>query len=288
VRFDGGGLLAVNGQSLCPGWPDIVAAGNGDVIISWVADLSLYSLEKYLRAEKFRADGGSAWGGPVTVFDAYPLPFAHFPRIAADGNGGAFLAWHYVPFFIYNSAVQHLDADGNELWGHNGVDVSTGPFYNHIEPTMSFDSATGDLLVFWDERNEFQSAWGVYGQKFSVDGRRMWGDQGLELLPVDRVPKRFLRSVPCENGAMLFFIDQPKSHSYEDRVMGMRVESNGKLLWPNGTVEVGSYLSVKGHPAIAVNDSGAATLVWDDERNGNWDTVDIYGQKVNADGTLGN
>jgi len=287
VRFETGGGIAVNGQGICPGWPDIVPAENGNVIVSWVTDIDLYSQTKFLRAEKFGPDGETVWDGPVTVFDAYSLPVAHFPRMTADGNGGAFVVWHYVPFLIYNSAVQHLDAEGNELWGHNGVDVSIDPFYNHIDPTMSYDAETGDLYVFWDERNEFQSAWGVFGQKFSVDGRRMWKDQGLELLPLGRVERRYLRSLPCENGALLFFIDRPKG-GLEDRIMGMRIESNGKLLWPGGTVEIGSYLTIKGHPALSANKTGAVTVVWDDERDGDWNTVDIYGQKVNPDGTLGN
>lgn len=287
ARFDGGGLLAVNGQGLWPGWPDIVAAEDGNVIVSWVTDMSLITTQKFLRVEKFGAGGESVWGGPVTVFDAFSLPVAHFPRMTPDGDGGAFVVWHYVPFLIYNSAVQHLDSDGNELWGHNGVDVSTSEFYNHIDPTMSYDPVTGDLLVFWDERNAFQTAWGVYGQKFSADGRRMWGEQGLELLPLGRVERRYLRSLPCENGALLFFIDRPKG-DLEDRIMGMRIEANGKLLWPDGTVEVGSYLSIKGHPALTMNKDGAVTVVWDDERDGDWSTVDIYGQKINLDGTLGN
>jgi hypothetical protein len=287
ARFEGGGLLAVNGQGLWPGWPDIVAAEDGSVIVSWITDLNLISAEKFLRAEKFGPAGESVWGGPVTVFDAFSLPVAHFPRMTPDGNGGAFLVWHYVPFLIYNSAVQHLDADGTELWGDNGVDVSTNPFYNHLDPTMTYNAETGDLLVFWEERNANQSAWGIFGQKFSVDGRRMWGDQGLELLPVERVELLHLLSLPCENGALLFFSDRPKG-GLEDRVMGMRIEANGKLLWPGGTIEVGSYLSIKGHPALTVDRSGAATIVWDDQRDGDWNTVDIYGQKVNLDGTLGN
>ena len=287
-RFDGGGLIAVNGQGVFPGWPNLAPAEDGNVIISWVADTDLYSPTKFLLVEKFGPDGESVWGDPVTVFDVCSLTPAYRPHIASDGNGGAFVLWHYAPSLIFNSAVQHLDADGTELWGHNGVDVSTGDLYNHIDPTMSLDAETGEVYVFWDERNVYQSAWGVYGQKFSADGRRMWGDTGAELLPVDRVPKRFLRSVPTGDGAMLFLVDRPKGNPDEDRVIGMRIDSNGKLLWNGGTIEVGSYLSNKGHLALAIDDSGAANLVWDDERDGDWDTVDVYGQKVNPDGALGN
>jgi len=39
--------------------------------------------------------------------------------------------------------------------------VSTDTTRHHIDPATAFDPATGEFFVFWNERNSFQSQWGI-------------------------------------------------------------------------------------------------------------------------------
>jgi hypothetical protein len=288
VRFAFGGLTLVREPGAAPAFPDVVAAEDGSVIISWVADNLLESDSKFLLAQKFGADGGKLWPKPVSVFDACSLPVAYMPTLQSDGAGGALLAWHYTPWLIYNAAVQHLDASGQELFPHNGVNVATNPDLYHYYPAMSYDAATGAIYIFFREYDSVHGEYGLYGQLFSPSGERLWGDDGKVFIPLSSIEVSSPVSLPAERGAMAFWMDRHTGSWDDIRVLAMRVDDQGNLLWTGAPVLVSIYPSAKGDLQVAGDPYGNAMLVWDDERNEEITEQDLYGQNVNADGTLGN
>ena len=283
LRFAAGGIPVVAEPGEDPAFCDLVPAGAGDVILAWVRDISTFMSPRHLRAEKFGADGLSVWGASVSVHDQNSLPIAYQPELLPDGAGGAVLLWHRFLGSSYNSLVQRLDAAGAELWPHGGVEVSTLAGMNHISPSFTHDAATGDTYVFWDERNGSQSQWGVFGQRFDAAGVRLWGDGGLGFLPTDTLYKWAIRTLPAPGGAMVFWIDEPAGYG-NDRVRGLRVDAAGSWQWGAAPVDVASLLSGKSRLPVAAGPTGAALLIWEDDRAG---SVDVFGQSVNADGSLG-
>ena len=283
LRFAAGALAVAGEAGEDPGFPALVPAGAADVIVCWVRDISTYMSPRHLRAERFDASGASAWDGPVVVYDETVLPIAYQPEILPDGAGGAILLWHRYLGGVYNSAVQRLDAAGNELWPHQGLVVSTLAGMYHISPTFSFDGDSGDTYVFWDERNTAQSAWGIGGQRFDATGNRLWGASGRIFLPTSSLYLWALRALPAAGGALLFWIDEPGGYG-ADRVRGFRVDDMGNWLWGTEPVGVATLLSGKSRLPVAAAPDGTALLIWEDDRGG---TVDVYGQNVRPDGTLG-
>ena len=278
-----GGTQVVTSAGETPGFCDVAASSGGSVIVSWLRDISgLYTL-KHLRAERFDAAGLSLWGGYVDVYSGASLPIGYHPSIQSDGAGGALFVWHRSLSNLFNSYAQHLDADGNELFGAQGVTVSTLGGMFHIDPTLSFVPATGETFVFWNERNTNQSAWGLSAQKFDAAGARQWGTSGLSLMPVDSTNKTSIRSLPAADGAMVFLIEETAGWG-SDRIIGMRVDGSGNQVWPGSPIEIASTLSVKARLPVTVDPFGAVKLIWEDDRGG---TVDVYGQSVMADGGLG-
>jgi hypothetical protein len=185
---------------------------------------------------------------------------------------------------MFSARFQRLRADGVEMFAHNGVLVATGPTTHHIDPALAWDMDGEEAYVFWNERNSAQSMWGIYGQRLSDAGDRLWGDTGLVLAPVSTLYKNYPRTVPCTNGAMVFWAEEPTGSFYEDRLIGLRVDASGGLVWPGSPIGVSTLLSAKHRYPVVINAQEMAVLVWEDDRNG---TVDLYGQNVNADGTLG-
>jgi len=278
-----GGLAVAGDAGESPGFPALVPAGAGDVIVCWVRDMSTYMSPRHLRAERFDAAGASTWGGPVEVYNETTLPIAYQPEILPDGAGGAVLLWHRYLGGVYNSAVQRLDADGNELWPHQGLVVSTLGGMYHISPTFTVDEASGDTYVFWDERNTNQSQWGIAGQRFDAAGSRLWGASGRSFLPTSPLYLYHLRALPATGGALLFWIDEPGGYG-NARVRGFRADNAGNWLWGTEPLGVATLLSGKARLPVASAPDGTALLVWEDDRGG---TVDVYGQNVRPDGTLG-
>jgi hypothetical protein len=269
-----------------PAFCDLVAGWDGSIIVSWVRDISTFASPRHVRVRKFNADGAPGWPSFQSVYDeGSGVPIAHWPGIATDGNGGALLWWHRADGgSMYNAFVQHVDAFGFQLWPHNGVAVSTVTTQHHIDPTLSYDPASSNTYVFWNERNAVQSQWGIYGQRFDAIGNRNWGNQGLAFVPLSTVFKDAPRSVPIGNGAMVFVRDEPTGQFGKDRVLGLRVDAAGTKLWGSNPVVVSSVLSSKSRLPVAIGCEGAARMVWEDDRNG---TIDVYGQCVLPAGTLG-
>ncbi len=283
VELSPGGMQVVSSPGETPGFCDVAAAGDGSVIVSWLRDLSGLYTPKHLRAERFSSTGTSLWGGYVDIYSAASLPIGYHPSIQSDGAGGALLYWHRSLNNYFNSFAQHLDADGTELFGAGGAAVSTLGGLHHIDPTLSYDSATGETYVFWNERNGSQSAWGLSGQKFSAAGARQWGSNGIALMPVNADYKYAIRSLPAAGGSLVFLIEEAAGWG-QDHILGMRIDDAGDQVWPGGILPIASTLSGKSRLPVTVDPSGAAKLVWEDDRMG---TVDVYGQNVNADGSLG-
>lgn len=280
-----GGVPVAGDPGEDPGFQAIVPADQGNVIVTWVRDISTFQSPRHVRAQKFAPNGSAVWKAPVAVFDTTSVPIAHTPRLHPDGAGGALVLWHRSQANFFNALVQHLDAGGAELFPHNGMAVSNVVNRHHLDPTFAYREDTGESFVFWNERNANQSQWGILGQKLSATGDRAWGDAGIVLLPVDTIFKSAPRCTPYADGAMVFLADEPTGQFGQDRVLGMRVDAAGNQVWPQVPTLVSSHLSSKSRLPVAIGPTGVVTLAWEDDRSG---TADVYGQNVNPDGTLGN
>jgi len=282
-QFAAGGIPVAGETGESPGFCQVVPDASGGVIVSWIRDMSIYLSPRHFWTERFNSSGVSVWGAPVIIYDTYSLPLGYVPEIQVDGSGGAVYLWHRSSGSTYNSFVQHLNANGTELLTAGGLAVSTIAGMHHISPTMAIDTGSGDIYVFWDERNGSQSQWGIFGQRITPDGLRDWGNGGRQFLPTDALYKLAFRALPADAGAMLFWIDQPGGYG-NDRIRGFRVASDGSYLWGNSPVVVSDTLSGKSRLPVAQAAAGMAILIWEDDRAG---TVDVFGQNVNLDGTLG-
>jgi len=288
VRFGEGGIALSNGKGGAPAFPDLAPSDDGGVIVCWLTDNRFDSTKKYLVAQKFAADGSTVWNKPVSVFDEYSIPRAYKPGILADGEGGAFLVWYFAPWLIYNSAIQHLDADGVEIFPHNGVTFSTNLDIDHLAPTMTFDALSGEVYVFVREYDSWSGRYGIYGQRFSPQGDRLWGDTGAALVPLGTVDVSPPLAVSSMGGSLVFWMDRPTMSWDNVRVLGMRVESDGSIGWGGEPISVSTTKSEKARLVLGADPFGGGMLVWEDRRNNELTGKDIYGQNVNADGTLGN
>ena len=282
-RFPMGGLSVVSVPNEDPAFPRLVAAEAGGVIMIWVRDISAYMSPRHLRAQKFSTAGAGIWPAVVNVYDASSVPMGYGPDLYADGADGALVLWHSAPVDMFNSRVQHLSSAGVEIFAHNGLTVSTATTRHHIDPTLSFLPSTGEILVFWNERNPNQSQWGIYGQKLTSVGTRAWGTEGIAFVPVNTVYKYTQRSAPCADGAIAFFITDIGGAG-SSHVLGFRVDGAGKFVWPDSLIDISTYPSSKSRLPIKSDAAGVVTLVWEDGRQ---DFADVYGQNVHPDGRLG-
>jgi hypothetical protein len=284
LRYAAGGLRIAGDPGESPAFSCPVASLGGSVIVSWVRDISSYSSPRHLYAQRFAPDGSAVWPVVVHIYDQVALPMGFRPTITSDSVGGVLSTWNAAETSLHTVRVQHLNALGNELFGHNGARVTLDATRNHIAPTLTYHPDTGECFVFWDERNSQQSTWGLYGQRLSTIGTRLWGDQGHTFIPLNTVYKTMFRSTPCADGAIVLWFEETAGPYLGNVVRAMRADASGATVWPQPIETIASTLSDKRRlPVIATPDE-MVIAIWEDSRSGE---LDIYGQNVNPDGTLG-
>jgi len=266
--------------------PDLAPADNDKVVVFWKDSFGPpWAPTTYLYTQKFDENGNEEWtSSGVNIYDKGGISAWAYPTIYSDEKGGAFYTWYDAPSLSeFNVWVQHVDSSGNELFPHNGSQASTNTQRLHMYPTLSYLSASDEVFVFWVEENTGQSQYGLYGQKFSSTGVRLWTDDGMEYIRLGSHPIDFVVSAPGYNSIYIGFFEGMSSPASEI-VNAFRVKPDGSMIGkfymigtsPNGT---------KDDLVIVATNENRALLTWSDTRNTNHD---IYAQNINPDGAIGN
>lgn len=283
LRFALGGIFVVSVGTEEPAFPDLEPSLGGDVLLMYVRDISAYISPRHIRLQRFTAAGTPVWATFTAIYDGPSIPMGYAPHISVDGAGGAVCGWHRASGNLFGTFVQRVSATGSEAFAHNGVAVTIESTRNHLDPATAFNASTGDIFVFWNERNSNQDQWGIYAQRVSPAGIRLWASTGLVIQPVSTVYKSYPRAVPVGDGAVCLFTDTPFGFN-GDRLIAYRLDSAGANVWSTVPLPVGTSPSGKSRLPLFVDGAGTTRIVWEDTRAG---TPDVYAQNVNADGTLG-
>lgn len=262
---------------------DMAESEDGSVIASFVQYI-MFSGSKHLYVQKIDATGGVLWGvDPVAVFDSGSLQYGNFPDFTTDGAGGAVLSWYDTSQSLLQCYVQHVTSAGSEAFPHNGVAVSTNDPMQRVNPSAIYQPATQDVFVFWIEENFNQSAWGIYGQKISSTGQRMWTDAGMIVTPVNAQNEQQLTVFPMEGDVFVSYMSETSAAVFH--LFVTRIDGNGDFVWTPEIIAASTAQSDKSFHESVVSNAGPALLIWDDQRS---DDGNVYGQNINPDGSLGN
>ncbi len=142
-----------------------------------------------MHAMRITGDGQTAWAAAVPMVDNQ-LPNRGTSRhthseMAPDGQGGAVVVYTEgfeqgtTPADLY---MQRVQPDGTLAFDHPGVRVSMSD-QRQFDVDLEHDPVSGDLLITW-RHGLFDAQW-VYAQRMTVDGDRLWGNNGIELSELD-------------------------------------------------------------------------------------------------------
>jgi len=281
-----GGVAIASEAGASPGFAEVVAGNNGNVIVSWVRDINFFTNIKHLRVQAFTSSGAAAWTQPTEVYDASNLPIAYSPQLLADDTGGAVLCWHVSNpnrGFLFDAYVQRLDSNGAELFPHLGVALSNAPGMNHIAPRAAFNAQTNSIFAFWSEKDSSQGLSGWYAQQVDAAGSATWGN-GIEILPVDSATKYLSYVEAMADGALAVLGWAPNGGFGQDQIIATLMDASGTQVWgqPQTVCSLPSNKSTR--LSLSMSSSEVAVVFWEDQRSGD---DDIFGQNIHSDGHLG-
>ena len=263
-------------NSTAPFEIDVISDGAGGVIVAWAEEVSGQDWDVY--TQRASASGSILWGAsPVSVCTATDIQLT--PRLAYDGFNGAILVWRDFRAGNTNADIyaHRVSSAGAPLWSSDGNALlagSTGELASIVT-----DDAGGAIVMWKDTRGGLAGS--IHGQRVDGNGIVQWAANGLEIsdfLTIDPGRPQLVRD---GSGGAIVTYSRVGVGGYD--IYAQRVNAAGAAQWASdAAVSTVSSNQVEPHPVP--NGQGGVVVAWQDTRNGD---DDIYGQQVDANGSIG-
>lgn len=266
-------------------WPQLFPSGESEVFMKYFIDTGpSWSPTRKVYVRKFNSSGANVWLNETELYNLGNITAwtQIFPMIP-DGNGGFYITWHDYSFNV-NAAtprLAHISGSGQPGLGVNGLPLSLLHSSNQFYPMPARMGNDDHIYTFWLEQNMDQTLWGIFGQKTTPQGARLWTDTGKEIIPVTTQYVSPLYVEAEADGMVLFY-----EHAYstnQSSLRAIRINSQGDLVWPQEAI-ISSAVSTKGKVVFAPFEAGQWVLAWEDNRTGD---TELFAQNMKHDGTLG-
>jgi len=267
-------------------WPQLMPAGDDDVIMKFFEDTPpVWAPTRHVFAQRYDQNGQPVWTQAAVISDAGGISAwtQIFPFIN-DGNDGFFIAWHddRDNNSLANMWVQHIGNDGSVLFAADGVEVSTMANRHHFYAHLALPEGSENIFIFWNEMDANQNDRGIYGQKVSPAGTRLWTDNGKKFIEISSTNVYPLAGRSTGADMILFY--EEYFNGVDGKIKAMRLDTDGNFVWTPEMIDMCTIQSEKVHTEVSEMNNGQWIAVWEDTRNGG---RDIYGQNIKLDGTLG-
>lgn len=273
--------------------PSIVADGNGGAIVTWY-DNRLPGggiVYRDIYAQHILGVGvDPAW--PVNGRAVCAAGGAQdSPWAAADGAGGAFIAWRDYRAGDINVAdtyAQHILSTGvpDPAWPADGQAICTAPGNQDLADFVG--DGAGGALILWSDRRT--GNYDVYAQHVLSNGAidPAWVPDGSPINTATGDQYAFSLASDGGGGFFVAWTDDPTGARAELNIGAQHVLANGLVdpLWPLGGLAVCTAPGYQLEPIIVPNGAGGAILAWSDARDAPagdpWNS-DIYGASIFVD-----
>ncbi len=266
-----------NGVVLCAVTGDqsglaITSDGSGGAIGVWADFRNGTNYDLY--AQRVNASGIAQWTANGIAFAAFAYDQSS-ASIAADGSGGAIVAWNDSRNAnspdIY---AQRLNASGADRWTAGGLRVCAAANAQY-SPVVSSDGAGGAVVAWQDYRSAV--TYDIYAQRISASGTVQWAGDGVALSIASGD-----QTGPCivgdsAGGAIVAWQDY---RAASGDVYAQRIDLSGTTLWAADGAPVCTSTNLQYLLSIVSNGNGGAIIAWQDDRSGT--TYDIYAQRIDG------
>ncbi len=267
-------------------WPQLMAVGNDSVIMKYFEDTGpVYSPTRHVYAQKYDVNGNAVWAQPALISNAAGISAwtQIFPMVN-DDNDGFYIAWHddRDNNMLSSIYVQHISSEGQVLFPANGVEASTMGNRNHFYANLAKAPVSDNIFVYWNEMDGNQNDRGIYGQKLSPSGSRLWNTNGKVFIEISSTNVYPLASRASDSDMVVIYNEY--YNALDAGIKAMRIDTNGSYVWSGGKLTMSSVQSEKLHEVANDFNHDQWIAVWEDRRNTD---ADIYGQNIQLDGSLG-
>ncbi|MEQ1833859.1 MAG: T9SS type A sorting domain-containing protein [Candidatus Eisenbacteria bacterium] len=265
------GVIVCNANSLQQ-FPQMASDGAGGAIIVWEDSRNGAS---DIFAQRINASGVPQWA-PNGVVVCSAGGIQQFPKIVADGVGGAFTCWSDVRSGISLDVFgARLNSAGASVWGANGIPICTA--VGSQTPTDILADGVGGAIVAWEDSRSGVD-YDIYLQHIA-SGTTQWALDGVAACAVAGNQIQPKLGTDHLGGAIVVWADQ-RSGTYD--IYARRVEPDGTMQWTPDGIEVCIAAGAQLAPALVSDGDGGAIIAWADLRSVT--SYDVYCQHVSPGG----
>ena len=262
-------------------FPVLITDGENGAIVAWS---DARNANRDIFVQRVNATGDLLWKA-----DGIPLcdlPSSQsWPLIVNDTKGGAILVWGDTRHGNQDSYAQRIDADGNKLWGSEGIPVCTHPTLQDDLNAIA-DGAGGVIVVWEDWRNGNQD---IYAQRIDSTGKILWQTNGVPVYSGDGDQYDPTLIADGEGGAIFAWWD---ISTPDWNIFAQRLSAEGVPMWhantdsESGPVPLCTAMGNQGAPVAVSDQNGGVFFVWSDYRNDPqlYTRAQLYAQHMTAQG----
>jgi hypothetical protein len=257
--------------------PVTVSDGAGGTIVVWQDYRSTTNYDIY--AQRLNAAGTPQWAanGVVvcTATDNQTLPV-----VAADGLGGAIIAWQdFRDGAYWRVYAQRVNASGVGQWSPDGRWVCPFSGFNQQAPAIVAGHIGYAIIAWVDYRNDVSGQnTDIYAQQLDGSGNLTWGS-GRSICTAGFTQVSLAAVTDGAYGAIIAWRDWRSTTNWD--IYAQRVNESGGMWWTTNGIPVCTVSGNQEAPKIASDGAGATIVTWQDTRAVN---KDIYAQRLNGNG----
>ena len=259
--------------------PNPVFTSDNNVLIQWIRQTGpFWAASSQLYLQKYDYDGNELWSEPVIAAGPVVFPTGNWSQQSIpDANNGGFSGWTEMSGNVQNAVVQHIDINGELLWG-GGVDLSDNSSHFRISPKLAIAENNQDLIIVWNESNSSQSQRGAYAQRLDSGGNKLWGANGTPVIELNGDYDYLDLSIHSFGEDIISsYIEQTATMSGD--IYATRIDQDGSHVWTNNRIAITSS-GISKSDLMTVAGPSCVFILWTE--NGS-----VYGHCLRTDGTFG-
>jgi len=195
--------------------PRLVIDGAKGAIVTW-EDYRAGNIDIY--AQRVKAGGAPSWPVDGIPVDA-DADIQKQPVLAADGSGGAILAWRDEGGIAFHVDAQRLNSSGTLLWAPSGVPVCIGPGPQE-DPVITADGAGGAVVAWHDAGG---GSGDIHAQRLDASGAAHCGSCGVTVCAAPENQYAAVIAPDGVGGAIMAWTDPRSVHVGDQEIYAMRL-----------------------------------------------------------------
>lgn len=255
-------------------YPAISMDKSGNFIITWADDRN-GNYDIYARRY---TSSGTPIGSNFKVNDDTGDAPQYRPAVAISGSGNFVIVWedwwrdHNCREDIY---AQRYDSAGSPMGSNFKVNDNVNNAFQH-SPSIAMDGSGNFVITWTDERND---NYDIYAQRYDSSGTASGANFRVN---DDSDASGQYDPTIATDGSGNFVVTWEDTRNGNLDIYAQGYDFTGAALGSNFKVNDDAGTAWQGFPAIAMNSSGNFVITWDDGRNGNGETGDIYAQRYSS------